>query len=258
MKTKLLILSLLVAYQLTLAQSAAQSEAKAAYLLAEEAFAASDWKGTIDYLQQCKRLMRTANSKILYLQVMTTAEQAKLDPVYYDSVQTSIAAFEKAPDINKFNEEKVLEVMKLKLTTTRKQEEALKAKAEADKVKAAMIEKENRLKALGGVVVYEANGHGLIVADRNIGRMNWMKANKACEDLVLNGHDDWYLPTRKELVQIYNALHVTNQMRIDVDNVLWTSEATVGVLAWTISFFNGKQTSWGKTTVYAVRPVRRF
>ena len=258
MKTILLVLNILLTYQLTFGQTAAQSEAKAAYLLAEEAFAANDWKGTIDYLQQCKKLMRTANSKILYLQVMTTAEMAKVNPAYYDSVQSSIAAFEKAPDVSKFNEDKVLEVMKLKLTTTRKQEEALKARAEADKAKAALIEKEKRLKLLGGRVVYETDGHGLIVADHNIGRMNWMKANKACEDLVLNGHDDWYLPTRKELVQIYNSLHVTNQMRIDVDNTLWTSEATVGVLAWTISFLDGKQKSWGKTTVYAVRPVRRF
>lgn len=96
------------------AQSSA-TEAKAAYLLAEESFNTGDWKEALKYLEQCKAKIGTANSKILYLQIMTEMELAKTDAAYYEAVAKTIAAFEKAPDAASFNEEKSLEVMKIKL-----------------------------------------------------------------------------------------------------------------------------------------------
>ena len=92
-----------------------QTEAKAAYLLAEEAFAANDFSSALNYLDECKRIIGTPNCKIIYLQIMVELEQAKADPKYYDAALRSIAAFEKAPDLKDFNEEKVLEVLKSKL-----------------------------------------------------------------------------------------------------------------------------------------------
>lgn len=258
MKAFIFIFSFFLANLVSRAQPSATSEAKAAYLLAEEAFSASDWKSTLDYLQQCKKLMGKANSKILYLQIMTEAEIARKDPEYYEAILTSIAAFEKAPDVKQFNEDKVLEVMKLKLITVRKKEEIAIAKLAEEKEREALLEKEKRLKALGGVVVYESGGHGLIVASQDLGKLSWKKAKEACDSLVLNGHDDWYLPTRDELKQIYNTLHQTNRIRLETSDNYWTSEEAFGVLAWSISFINGKQSNWAKNLKYYVRPVRKF
>lgn len=258
MKSFIFLFSFILLFQVSPAQTSAAREAKAAYLLAEESFSAGDWKGTMDYLQQCKKLMGKANSKMLYLQILTSAEIAKKDPAYHDTVLTFIAAFEKAPDIKQFNEDKVLEVMKLKLITVRKKEEIAIAKLAEEKEREALLEKEKRLKALGGVVVYETGGHGLIVANQDLGKLSWKKAKEACDSLVLNGHDDWYLPTRDELKQIYNTLHQTQRIRLETSDNYWTSEEAFGVLAWSISFINGKQSNWGKNLKYNVRPVRKF
>ena len=57
----------------------------------------------MDYLQQCKKLIGAANSKILYLQIMTAAELSKQGVAFYDTAVASIAAFKKAPDAKHFN-----------------------------------------------------------------------------------------------------------------------------------------------------------
>ncbi|MEQ1666518.1 MAG: hypothetical protein ABL927_14215, partial [Bdellovibrionales bacterium] len=51
----------------------------------------------------------------------------------------------------------------------------------------------------GGFVVFEENGHGLVAAVCDIGRMILNDAKAACDELVLNGYSDWYLPSNDEL-----------------------------------------------------------
>ena len=111
----------------------ASAEAKAAYMLAEDAFAASDWKGTLSYLEECKKLIGTPNSKILYLQILTELELAKMDTAYNTAALKTIAAFEKAPDIKDFNEDKALEVMKSKIRLNRMLETLEKDKLAREK-----------------------------------------------------------------------------------------------------------------------------
>ena len=57
----------------------------------------------------------------------------------------------------------------------------------------------------GGIIVYEKNGHGLVVApnDLNITNIAWAHATFLCANLALNGYSDWRLPTQKELNQLY-------------------------------------------------------
>ncbi len=179
-------------------QSAA-TEAKAAYLLAEESFAANDFKGAISYLEECQKKMGVANSKMLYLQIMAQLELAKTDAVYNQEVLKSIQLFEKAKDIKDFNEEKVLEVTKTKLRLNRIMEAIQKEKN-------ALEDRALFMKNLGGMIVTESNGHGLIMANADIGKMNLKEARKACEDLVMNNYDDWRLPTLAEFTQML-ALH---------------------------------------------------
>ena len=55
----------------------------------------------------------------------------------------------------------------------------------------------------GGFVVYKNNTHGLVAAITDLGKMDWYAAKTACEELVLNGYNDWKLPTQEELNFLY-------------------------------------------------------
>lgn len=91
------------------------TQAKAAYLLAEEQFAVGNYKATLEFLKNASENLGGANSKILYLQIQAENELSKTEPKYLVSLGETITAFERAPDHAKFNEEKVMEVVKLKL-----------------------------------------------------------------------------------------------------------------------------------------------
>lgn len=205
MKMTFLLISILLLNFSGYSQSSA-TEAKAAYLLAEESFAANDFKGAISYLEECQKKMGAANSKMLYLQIMAQLELAKTDAAYNEQVLKSIQSFEKAKDIKDFNEDKVLEVTKTKLRLNRIMEAIQKEKN-------ALEDRARYMKTLGGMIVTESNGHGLVMANADIGKMNLKDAKKACEDLVLNNYDDWRLPTMAEFSQmlvIYNQLLKSN------------------------------------------------
>jgi hypothetical protein len=58
----------------------------------------------------------------------------------------------------------------------------------------------------GGFVVYEENGHGLIVSIFNLGESNLTDAKKACDEFKFGGSDDWRLPDIDELKLVYERL----------------------------------------------------
>lgn len=91
------------------------TEAKAAYLLAEESYGKGDYKAALEYLQQVKGSLGTANCKILYLQVMVLKELNAKNPNAPDSILPIITQFEQSPDYKDFNEDKILEIIKIKL-----------------------------------------------------------------------------------------------------------------------------------------------
>lgn len=92
------------------------NEAKAAYLLAEESYGKGDYKAALDFIQQVKASLGAANCKILYLEIMITKELYTKDPATVaEKVLPLIEQFEKSPDYADFNEEKSLEITKLKL-----------------------------------------------------------------------------------------------------------------------------------------------
>lgn len=59
---------------------------------------------------------------------------------------------------------------------------------------------------LGGLIVKEENGHGLVAAIIDLGTMDWISAKNACNDLVLNGYSDWHLPNSYELSLLHDNL----------------------------------------------------
>jgi hypothetical protein len=59
----------------------------------------------------------------------------------------------------------------------------------------------------GGLVLLEKDGHGLVAAICDLGRLNWEQGIIAAENLELNGYSDWSLPLENALQTIYKKLN---------------------------------------------------
>jgi len=80
-------------------------------------------------------------------------------------------------------------------------------------------------------------------------------AARICNDLVLEGYIDWYLPGKDELYKLY-----LNRTLIGgfTDNVYWSSSEIGSTSAWSLNFVNGGQASNSKINNFYVRAVRAF
>jgi len=96
-----------------------QLEAKAAYLLAEENYGKGDMRSALEYINEAGAKLGTPNAKISYLKVMILKEMSAKDTGALSKLDKAIIEFEKAPDAVDFNEEKTLEIVKIKLERKR-------------------------------------------------------------------------------------------------------------------------------------------
>jgi len=111
----------------------------------------------------------------------------------------------------------------------------------------------------GGVICHLDDNaeHGLIAANKDLGIFIWDEAKQQCEELELNGHDDWYLPSKDELNQLY-----INRVAIGgfASNSYWSS--TEGDYdygsAWVQVFNFGSQFDYNMYSDHVVRAVRAF
>lgn len=81
-------------------------------------------------------------------------------------------------------------------------------------------------------------------------------AARICYDLVLNGYDDWYLPSKDELNKLY-----LNQVAIGgffPDGHYWCSTESTNILAWKEVLNNGYQNDNAKHFPLYVRAIRSF
>ncbi len=90
-------------------------EAKAAYLMAEESYAKADYSAAMKYIQQAKKSLGMSNCKILFLEIMVGRELFVKDQGGLDKTVEMIKVFEKSEDYPDFNEDKKIEISKLKL-----------------------------------------------------------------------------------------------------------------------------------------------
>jgi len=110
----------------------------------------------------------------------------------------------------------------------------------------------------GGIVVYEANGHGLIVATSDLGKQDWASAIKVCDELELNGYSDWRLPNREELNALYTNLKLKNLGGLE-NASYWSSTEFNTYYAYRQNFETGKTDRHGnKGKEQFVRAVRGF
>jgi hypothetical protein len=85
-------------------------------------------------------------------------------------------------------------------------------------------------------------------------------AAKICDDLVLNGYDDWFLPSKSECFSMYFNLKIYKNMGDFSDNLYWSSTESTVNLAYSQYANDGYGPTGGyyKSTAYSVRAVRAF
>ena len=91
-------------------------------------------------------------------------------------------------------------------------------------------------------------------AEKKGGGFGW--AAQACDAFVLNGFDDWFLPSRDELHYMYGNLHMQGLGDFKNENY-WSSTGVGGVSnsAWFEDFSDGRQSTYYYP--YRVRPIRQ-
>ena len=109
----------------------------------------------------------------------------------------------------------------------------------------------------GGFVVFEKDGHGLVASMTNLGRLDLFSAIRACDELILNGYSDWYLPTKKELNQLYLRLALIGAGNF-ITEEYWSNTESFDCCSWDQSFYDGRQFTSYKDTAFNVRAVRAF
>ena len=143
----------------------------------------------------------------------------------------------------------------------------------------------------GGIVFYVDGAHGLIAAtaDQGTGTIQWYNGNsvitnatskeigkgmtntslvvkaqstgdyaaKICDDLVLSGYSDWFLPSKDELHLMYLNLKAKG-LGDFIGGGYWSSSETTIDIAWHEFFGNGYQSPDVKSNTYYVRAVRAF
>ena len=142
----------------------------------------------------------------------------------------------------------------------------------------------------GGIIAYidESGEHGLIAASEDQGVAKWCKkpfsfidslgtdigtgknntkrivqkqdtghyAAKLCYDLVRNGFNDWYLPSKVELQVLYKNRNAIGGF--DFSKFYWSSSEYSNDDAWYQNFNNGSQNGNYKDRIYCIRAVRTF
>jgi hypothetical protein len=106
----------------------------------------------------------------------------------------------------------------------------------------------------GGIIVYENQGKGLLASPKDLSLpYSYKESIGECEEYVLNGFDNWRLPTKDELNLLYEKRNTIGGF--DMTYVYWssTSDGTANT-AWYVDFADGEK-AFGRYD-YGSGPVR--
>ena len=78
-----------------------------------------------------------------------------------------------------------------------------------------------------------------------------------CYTLELNDYEDWYLPSREELLLMYNNLYLKNLGNFG-ETLYWSSSETDFNNAWVVDFRIGMSVEQNVVTPGSVRAIRSF
>jgi hypothetical protein len=81
-------------------------------------------------------------------------------------------------------------------------------------------------------------------------------AARICDDFVMNGYSDWFLPSKKELNQMYLQRNFIGGFAYD--NGYWSSSESDAGHAWAKNFANSVEPTANKFFTGYVRAVRAF
>jgi TolB-like protein len=83
------------------------------------------------------------------------------------------------------------------------------------------------------------------------------RAAQLCDNLVVKGYDDWFLPSKDELNLMYTNLKAKGMGRFNND-WYWSSSEANNLSAWFHDFSDGRQDDGSKNITNSVRAVRAF
>jgi hypothetical protein len=113
----------------------------------------------------------------------------------------------------------------------------------------------------GGYVLWQKDGHGLIVALCDLGKFNWTTAISACDELEMNGFSDWYLPTKDDLQFLYLNHFFLDKTEYK-DYYYWSStkdeDDWYSQRGWYFDNYEGNAKRDHQGREFYVRPVRKF
>jgi hypothetical protein len=85
-------------------------------------------------------------------------------------------------------------------------------------------------------------------------------AAQLCNDLIVGGYNDWFLPSKDELDLMYKNLYLAGVggFADDDDDFYWSSSENYASHAWFQYFYDGRQSTTNKSYDLLVRAVRAF
>ena len=110
----------------------------------------------------------------------------------------------------------------------------------------------------GGKIFYvdDTGKHGLMAAPNDeMGLYTWSEALAVCQNKSLSGYNDWYLPSRSELHELYLNREAVGGF---ANERYWSSSEYYYDYAWYQYFNSGNQNYYYKYDSYRVRAVRAF
>ena len=87
-------------------------------------------------------------------------------------------------------------------------------------------------------VLADKNGAKYMVLPNDLdGKYTWAQAKLACESLSVSGYDDWYLPSREELILLFEKKDDIGNLKHEL---YWSSDDYTHGYAWLMYMHTGK------------------